>query len=146
MLRKPSWFPKPWLHQQQTKKAVNKSKHAGWSQKSNNIQGLHQDQDVIPRLNERRYEEEKKEKGGKKKQRNLRYHKLIIYNTRSTEKPVMTVSKRPKELQLHSFNKSGLGKHSRHIPFIPLTEVSAEIKKGVVWGYKLLQASNLLEQ
>lgn len=66
MLRKPSWFPKPWLHQQQTKKAVNKSKDAGWSQQSNNIQGLHQDQDVIPRLNERRYEEEKKEKGKKK--------------------------------------------------------------------------------
>lgn len=63
----PIWFPKPWLYQQQIKKAGNKPKDTGWSQKkSENTQGLYQDRDIILQLNEQSYEEEKKEKGGKK--------------------------------------------------------------------------------
>lgn len=86
--------------------------------KSENTQGLHEDQDVIPQLSEQSHDEALSGK-------DLKNYNCLVSTKMFFCKPI------------------------RHALMTPLTKMMAEIKKkkrkGILWGYKFLQASNLLE-
>lgn len=138
----PSDDPNPnVVYQQQIKKAANKPKYAGWTQKKWKCSRT----TPAPRCHSTT-KWTILQKGEKKKKKKGEEREMSIMDNNGTEKPVRSVRKRPEDLHLFSFRKMLFINLLGTYPNTTNRNVSWNLKKnGIVWGYKLPQASNLLQ-